>query len=198
VSRKTVLNIPTWSLIVIVFALGAVVIGGCGDKSAEDETAAEQNAPEAQAAPAAAVAGGKGSPAPDFTLKKLSGGELQLSSLRGKAVILDFWDTWCPPCKKALPHLQELSETYSDDLVVVGVAMGREGEDKVRSFTKAKGLTFEMVLFNNDMNLIKNYGGFQSIPTTFLIDEDGVVREKWVGAFSKAEYERALKEVLGG
>ncbi len=59
-----------------------------------------------------------------------------MSSLRGKAVIVDFWDTWCPPCIKALPHLQELSVTYGDDLVVVAVALGREGEDKVRAFTR--------------------------------------------------------------
>jgi peroxiredoxin len=176
-------------------ALGLLAVAGCGGNSESDESANANNSEQVQAAAPAVF--GKGSPAPDFTLKNINGGELQLSSLRGKAVILDFWDTWCPPCIKALPHLQELSETYSDDLVVVGVAMGREGEGKVRSFTKAKGLTFEMVMFNNDMNLIKNFGGIQSIPTTFLIDEKGVVREKWVGAFSKEEYERALKEVLG-
>ena len=188
--RKTVLFTA-----LMVMALGLLGVVGCGGDSENSASATANTAAQGQAAVPAVF--GKGSPAPDFTLKRIDGGELQLSSLRGKAVILDFWDTWCPPCKKALPHLQALSESYSDDLVVVGVAMGREGEGKVRSYTKANGLTFEMVLFNNDMNLIKNFGGIQSIPTTFLIDEEGIVREKWVGAFSKAEYERALKEVLG-
>ncbi len=188
--RKTVLFAT-----MMVLALSLWAMTGCGDDSESSGADGTNTAEQAQASDPASF--GKGSPAPDFTLKKIHGGELQLSSLRGKAVILDFWDTWCPPCRKALPHLQELSETYSGDLVVVGVAMGREGEAKVRSYTKAHGLTFEMVLFNNDMNLIKNYGGIQSIPTTFLIDEKGVVREKWVGAFGKAEYERAVKAVLG-
>jgi len=179
----------------MVLALGILALAGCGGDSENSGADSADAANQAQAAVPAVF--GKGSPAPDFTLNKINGGELQLSSLRGKAVILDFWDTWCPPCRKALPHLQELSETYSDDLVVVGVAMGREGLGKVRSFTQAQGLTFEMVLFNNDMNLIKDFGGIQSIPTTFLIDQDGVVREKWVGAFDKAEYERAVKAVIG-
>ncbi|MCK9995326.1 MAG: TlpA family protein disulfide reductase [Candidatus Krumholzibacteria bacterium] len=179
----------------MILALGMFAISGCGDNSDNDESASGNSGSEAQAA--APVAAGKGSPAPDFTLKKVGGGELQLSSLRGKAVIVDFWDTWCPPCRKAMPHLQELSETYSGDLVVVGVALGREGEAKVKAFAKERGLTFDMVLFNNDQKLIADFGGIESIPTTFLIDGDGIIRETWVGAYGLAEYERAVKAVLG-
>ena len=179
----------------MILALGMLTISGCGSDSENGESGSGNTDSQAQAtAPAAA---GKGSPAPDFTLKKIDGGELQLSSLRGKAVIVDFWDTWCPPCRKAMPHLQELSVTYSDDLVIVGVALGREGEAKVRSFVQNHGITFEMVMFNNDQKLIDSFGGIQSIPTTFLIDSDGIIREKWVGGLSKAEYERGIKAVLG-
>ena len=205
----------TLFILLVVSAVVTLAVGGCGSDSEESanaqEVAAQTPAADPARTPAASPAeaagktaaavtgkpGGKGSPAPDFTLKNLDGSNLQLSSLRGKAVIVDFWDTWCPPCRKAMPHLQELSVEYSDELVVVGVALGREGEDKVRKFTQDRGLTFEMVMFNNDPQLIKNFGGIPSIPTTFLIDGDGVIREKWVGGFGKAEYERALKAVLG-
>ena len=95
------------------------------------------------------------------------------------------------------PHLQELSVEYPDDLVVVGVALGREGKGKVQAFTDKNGLTFEVVMFNNSPQLLADFGGIQSIPTTFLIDKDGIIREKWQGGFGKAEYERALKQVLG-
>ena len=149
------------------------------------------------AAQPAAAPGTKGSPAPDFTLKRLDGSDLQLSSLRGKAVIIDFWDTWCPPCKAAMPHFQALSEQYADEVVVVGVALGREGEAKVRKFAADYGITFEMVMFNNDPDLIQAFGGIQSIPTTFLVDADGVIREKWIGGHGKAVYEQGIKNLLG-
>ncbi len=179
----------------MILALGVFAVSGCGDNSDNGDTGSDNTATETQAA--APVAAGKGSPAPDFTLKKIDGGELTLSSLRGKAVIVDFWDTWCPPCRKAMPHLQALSETYSDDLVVVGVALGRKGEEAVRSYTKEHRITFEMVMFNNDQKLIDNFGGIQSIPTTFLIDADGIIQEKWVGGYDKATYEKAIKVVIG-
>ena len=194
-SRKTVLKIPVLALAVVILAFGALVLSGCGSEAEQAEVAADNTAAEAQVSPP--VGAGKGSMAPDFTLQKINGGDLQLSSLRGKVVIVDFWDTWCPPCRKALPHLQELSETYSDDLVVVGVALGREGVDKVRSYTKANGLTFEMVLLNNNAKLVNDFGGIPSIPTTFLIDGDGIIQEKWVGGFGKATYENAVKTLLG-
>jgi peroxiredoxin len=185
VSRKTVLYTS-----MLILILGACSLSGCGK---DDGTDANN---QAQAA-AASAKFGKGSPAPDFTLKRLDGGDLQLSSLRGKAVIVDFWDTWCPPCRKAMPHLQELSVEYADDLVVVGVALGREGEAKVRKFIQDYGLTFEMVMLGNDRKLISDFGGIQSIPTTFLIDEKGVIQDIWVGGFGKAVYEKAVQTVIG-
>ena len=172
-------------------ALALLAVSGCGSDTDGDAQVAQTRAAPTH------TPGTKGSPAPDFSLKRLDGGELQLSSLRGKAVIIDFWDTWCPPCRASMPHFQALSQEYADDLVVVGVALGREGEAKVRKFTEDYGLTFEMVMFNNDPELIRGFGGIQSIPTTFLLDGEGVIREVWVGGHGKAEYERGIKGVLG-
>ena len=181
----------------IILALAGVLalaaVSGCGSDTDGSAETTERSA----AAVAAAAPGTRGSVAPDFTLKRLDGSDLQLSSLRGKPVIIDFWDTWCPPCKAAMPHFQALSQEYAGDLVVVGVALGREGEAKVRKFAEDYGITFEMVMFNNDPELIRSFGGIQSIPTTFLVDGEGVIREVWVGGHPKAEYDRGIKAVLG-
>jgi len=167
--------------------LSALALAGCG--SADDKGAQ---------ADASQVGGEVGNLAPDFTLPRVNGGEpLTLSSLKGKTVLVDFWDTWCPPCREALPHLQELSLTYSEDLVVVGLALGQEGAVKVKDFTNKHGLTFEMVIWDDDQELIKSFGGIEAIPTTFLIDADGVIQKKWEGATTKAGYEAAIKKVIG-
>ena len=167
--------------ILIVLLTAAAGCGGGDDAGGETAT------------PVAA----KGAPAPDFTLERIDGGSLQLSDLRGRAVIVDFWDTWCPPCRRALPHLQELHDEYGDRLTVVGVAFGRDGRDAVAEFLAKNNLTFPCVLMDEDYATAQQWGGLQSIPTTFLIDADGVVREKWVGGYAKADYQAAVERVLG-
>ncbi len=184
--RMKVLTLTTVLILLLALSFGA----GCGS-DAEYKSESES---QAQVAVAAGGATGStpGAVAPDFTLKNLAGGDLTLSDLRGKAVIVDFWDTWCPPCRRALPHLEELSETYEENLVVVGVAFGREGEEKVKAYIKENNLTFEMVLFDESSTIVQDFGGIQSIPTTFLIDANGIIVEKWVGGLDKETYEKAV------
>ncbi len=172
------------ALLVILLVAGA----GCGSRDKGGSAAGG----------AATTVAAKGAPAPDFTLAKVGGGTVHLADLRGRAVIVDFWDTWCPPCRKALPHLQELDDEYGDRLAVVGVAFGRDGKDAVAKFLADHNLTFSCALMDPDYATAKAYGGLQSIPTTFLIDPDGVVRDIWVGGYDKATYEAAVKQVLEG
>jgi peroxiredoxin len=179
----------------LILILALTLIAGCGSDT--ENTAETETNGQATDSPAVAVGSTPGAQAPDFTLKNLAGGNLTLSDLRGKAVIVDFWDTWCPPCRKALPHLEELSQTYGDDLVVVGVAFGREGEAKVNAYIQEHNLTFEMVLFEETSTILSDFGGIQSIPTTFLIDANGVIVEKWVGGLDKATYEKAVVATIG-
>jgi len=181
-SRNTPRLIP---LLLMALLLAA----GCGDSAQDDGQA------EGQSATMTAPAGAKvGAEVPDFRLARLDGSTLQLSDLRGKAVLLDFWDTWCPPCRAAMPHLQEISESYDGDLVVVGIAFGRQGKEAVEKFVADHGLTFEFVLA--DQKVVTDFGGLQSIPTTFLVDRRGEVTHKWVGGQSKQAYESAVKSVL--
>jgi len=186
----------------LMLALMLGVVGGCGaddnatmtTDSALAETGATSAAAEGRAAngKVARVGSNIGDIAPDFTLKRLSGKNLSLSEFRGKTVLVDFWDTWCPPCRRAMPHLQELSEIYENDLVVIGVAFGREGQAKVETYVSKNNLTFEMVIFNESSPILSDFGGIQSLPTTFLIDADGVIRNRWVGAADKKTYEKAV------
>jgi len=172
------------ALLLILF-VGAA---GCGSRDGGTTAAAG----------AAGAVAAKGAPAPDFTLQKVGGGTIHLADLRGHAVIVDFWDTWCPPCRKALPDLQALDDEFGDRLTVVGVAFGRDGKDAVAKFLADRNLTFPCALMDPDYATARAYGGLQSIPTTFLIDPEGVVRDIWVGGYDKAVYETAVKQVLVG
>lgn len=176
------------SLLLSLVVLGALV-SACGGN--ESETTAQQGQPAALQAPAGAVVGAT---VPDFALQRLDGSTLTLSELRGKAVMIDFWDTWCPPCRAAMPHLQEISEAYKGDLVIVGVAFGRQGKDAVAKFVQENGLTFEFVLANQ--KVLTDFGGLPSIPTTFLVDRDGKVVKKWVGGQDKEIYEAAVRSAV--
>ena len=156
------------SLGLLTLALAILVLTGCNGADRSDQPATDETA--AAAAPAVF---GKGSPAPEFRLEKVDGGHLAYADLRGKVVLVDFWDTWCPPCRAALPHLQELSEQYAGRVEVVGIALGRDGKAKVAAFIQQQGLTFPMVLADSEYEIVKAFGGVSSIPTSFLINADG-------------------------
>jgi thiol-disulfide isomerase/thioredoxin len=145
---------------------------------------------------AAAVGGREGVQVADFQLTTLDGQKLTPASLRGKVVIVDFWDTWCGPCLRALPHLKELSQSHPNDVVVVAVALGQEGETKVREAVSRLGLFFPVALFDAQADLTPAFGNIEQLPTTFLVGPDGVIRRRWVGAQSLQTYESAVKSLL--
>jgi len=135
-------------------------------------------------------------PATDFTLKKLDGGTVTLSALRGKVVVLDFWATWCGPCQASFPFLQKVYEKYKDNPDVVILAMdtwervkadAREGV--VRKFIENHGYTFPVVFDDNE---VEKYG-VEGIPTKFLIDKKGMIQFKDVGFYTGEEMVDALE-----
>ncbi len=148
----------------------AFVIASCGGKK---ETQA--SVPGGGGA-AAAVAADK----PDFDLKDLDGNAVRLSALRGNVVIVDFWATWCGPCRMALPHLQEINDTYgAKGVKIVAIAMDDQGASVVRPFVEKNNLRFTVAL--PDGKVADTFGPIRGYPTTIVIAPDGTVYKRYLG-----------------
>ncbi len=133
--------------------------------------------------------------APDFTLKDANGKPVKLSDYRGKAIILDFWATWCGPCKVEIPWFIEFQRKYKDKgLVVLGVASGDEEWGVVKPFVDKMKINYPVVQ-GNDMTA-DLYGGIEALPTTFIIDRDGRIAKIHIGLAAKEDFENAIEKVL--
>ena len=133
--------------------------------------------------------------APDFTLPGIDGSEIALSDFRGKVVILDFWATWCPPCRAEIPHFIELYDTHKDKgLEIIGVSLDWNAERIVGAFAEENSINYTLLVGDNDVTDL--YGGVMSIPTTLVIDRKGRIRERFVGYRDKEVFEKAIKELL--
>lgn len=178
--------------IVLLGSALALAFAGC---NRERESTAER--PAATAGTPATTGGDHGLPvAPDFDLLDLEGNHVHLSDFRGKVVVLDFWATWCPPCRMAMPHLQELSDEYADQgIVVVAVSVDQGGVKVVKPFIEQHGYTFTVVLADGKVH--RAYGGVSSIPTTFFITPDGHIAGKFVGYRELDEYVKMAMKAKG-
>ena len=137
----------------------------------------------------------KSAPAPDFTLQSLDGKNVRLSDLRGKAVLLNFWATWCGPCKIETPWLVEMQDKYgAQGLQVVGVAMDDSGKDEIAKFAKDMGMNYPVLLGKEAVG--DDYGGVPALPESFFISRDGKIVDKIIGLRGKAEIEDSIKKAL--
>jgi peroxiredoxin len=137
----------------------------------------------------------KSEPAPDFTLQSLDGKSVRLSDLRGKAVLLNFWATWCSPCKIEMPWFIELQKQYgSQGLQVVGIAMDDSGKEDIAKFANDMGVNYPVLLGKEAVG--EAYGGVPALPETFFIGRDGKIVDKIIGLKGKAEIEDAIKKAL--
>jgi len=164
---------------------------GCGERAPSDGDVVKQ-----EGTPESAAKQEKWGNAADFTLPRLGGGYFTLSSLKGKVIILDFWATSCPPCRKEIPGFVELHETYKDEgLEIVGVCLESES-NKVKAFAEDLGISYVLVFANRGVS--QEYGGIRYIPTTFIIDRRGDVAKKHIGYVSKEVFEDEIKKLLSG
>ena len=146
------------------------------------------------ALPGIAPAPAKGRPAPDFSLPLLDGSQLRLSDLRGKAVILNFWATWCPPCRTEMPDLEAVwRERGKDGLVIVGVDLG-ESPSSVQSFVTRVGVTYPIAL-DIDQRVGVLYAT-NSLPTTYFIDASGTIQDRYTGGMNKRVMTSKLAPLL--
>ncbi len=133
--------------------------------------------------------------APDFSLKTLDGKTLTLSDLRGKAVVLNFWATWCPPCKVELPWFVDLQKQYGPQgLQVVGISEDEGGKDKVAQFVKEMGVNYTIAVDDNSVS--EKYGDVEDLPTTFYIDRNGKIIQFAMGLVDRDEIEQKMKAAL--
>ncbi len=130
-----------------------------------------------------------GSAAPDFKLTRLEGADLSLGSFKGKPVMINFWATWCPPCKEEMPLLERYSKKYAEKLVLLGIN-SEENADVVKPFISTMGISFPILL---DLNgTVTNRYFVQDFPYTFFIDENGVLRAQHIGLLTEEQLVKYL------
>ena len=137
----------------------------------------------------------KGQPAPDFSLKTLDGAQVKLSELKGNVVVVDFWATWCPPCRASLPHIQRLAndKALAEKGLKVLVVNDKEGTDKIVPFMKQNHYTFTVPM-DRDGNTLRAYR-VSGIPTTMVIGRDGIVKAAFVG-YNPSDGGRAVDQAV--
>lgn len=175
-----------WNPIVGI-ALSACVLA-CGSEPSPDRSnQAEQNATEEQSGDVSRRL------APDFSLRDVNGVEYSLRDYRGKVVFVNFWATWCGPCRREIPDLIELQEEHEGDLVILGVSLDREGAAKVKPFVEMMEIPYPILVDGDEV--AGRFGPFNSIPMTFVVDRDGRIAEQLVGLQSKQVLNGIIEEL---
>ena len=190
-------------LILVFLLVSGLAAAGCSSTPAPAPKPLPAPAPTPAPTPAPEPVPGPatgfniGNLAPDFELQRLDGQVVILSGLRGSPVMLNFWATWCGPCRVEMPFIQEVFKDKAwaeQGLVIITVNVG-EASSQVEKFMEHYGLTFH-VLLNKDAGVAKNYN-VRGIPTTFFIDKNGIIKDVKIGAFlSRAELDERLDNLI--
>jgi peroxiredoxin len=134
-------------------------------------------------------------PAPAWKLKDPDGNVVSSDQFKGKVVVLDFWATWCPPCKAEIPGYIKLQKKYeADGLVIIGVSVDQGGPGVVKKFVKDYGVNYTVVMADDAIQ--SAYEATEAIPTTYIIDREGKIRNRKVGRVPTDEYEQQILAVL--
>lgn len=172
--------------------IAALAVAGCGKPTVAEATAKPAPTPAASG-PRAALP--KLGAAPAWKLQDLNGAPIGAEQLKGKVVVIDFWATWCPPCRAEIPGYVELQKKYGPQgLVIVGVSLDQAGPDVVKPFATKMAINYPLAM--GDEEIQKAFGGIEALPTTFLIDRDGQIRDRKIGAEETEVYEKKIVAVL--
>lgn len=132
----------------------------------------------------------------DFTLKDMNGVDVKLASFKGKVILLNFWATWCGPCKVEIPDLVSLQEQYRDDLVVLGVLVQDDMNAAIPSFASQYKINYPILDGNNREDVESAYGPFWGIPSSVIVGPDGRIAQKHSGIRSREQFEREIATLL--
>lgn len=170
----------------LCLSFGVLALAGCNQRSASTSTPVE----------ASIAAGEIGSRLPDFSMKDLQGKQISSEELHGKVVLIDFWATWCEPCKKEMPGYQQLLDRYRQQgFEVIGFKFDtmKDTEDPIR-FARRFGVRYPLAVATEAVR--QKFGGIEGLPTTMVYDRQGILREKIIGFEYTDVVERTLKPLL--
>ncbi len=161
--------------LVLLFGAAALLFSGCGEPPRIAEV---------------------GDPAPDFTLEDLSGRTWTLSELKGKVVFINFWATWCPPCREEMPSMQRLADMMPEDSFVMLALLNRDAPSMGANFVRKLGVT--MPILNDQGNQAGRLYGITGLPETFIVDKQGILREKYIGPaqWDSPVYQQLMKKYI--
>jgi len=172
---------PTRTLAVAIL-VAALLAGSCSKLERQARRAAPKTESNRKAAPA-------------FTLKDADGKTVSLEDYKGKVVLLNFWATWCGPCKIEIPWFVDFEQKYKDKgFSVIGVSMDEDGWNVVKPFLAEEKVNYRILLGNDSVGTL--YGGVDSLPTTFVIDRDGRIAATHIGLVSKSDYQDEIVPLL--
>jgi cytochrome c biogenesis protein CcmG/thiol:disulfide interchange protein DsbE len=134
-------------------------------------------------------------PAPDFKLTGLDGKPVTLAGSHGKVILLNFWATWCGPCRAEIPDLVELQNKYKDRLQILGLVVDDDDQDAIKNFVSEFGINYPVAIASNDIRF--QYGGIAALPTSFVLDAEGRIVQKHEGLRDPILYETEIRSLLG-
>ena len=188
VSRSTLLSLLAG--FAIVATAGALFISASSEPAAPPSSA---SSPASDRAASSALAADE--PAPDFELDRMNGDTFHLGAHRGEVVVVNFWATWCPPCREEIPGFVELQKEYEDDgLTIVGVSMDDGGFSTVRPFADEMDINYPLVM--DDGNVGRAYGPVRALPSTFVVGPDGMIQHVRSGYLPEAQLRAWIKPLL--
>jgi peroxiredoxin len=131
-----------------------------------------------------------------FTVKDMNGADVRLADYKGKVILINFWATWCPPCKAEIPGFIELYDRYKDKgLVILGVS-GDDDAATLRSFASAMKINYPMLVGRDQEQLLDAYGPLYGYPTSYIVGRDGAICGRHIGPATKEQFEREIKALL--
>lgn len=176
------------AIVIVTLVVAVMIYAGVRSSRGPRQTAVIGNPEPLQANDA------KGKQAPDFTLQDLDGKPVKLSDFRGKAVLLNFWATFCGPCKVEMPWLVELQKQYGPQgLQIVGVALDDSGKDAIQKYAKEMGVNYTIL---QGQDSVGDAYGAVGLPATFYIDRNGKIVDSALGLVSRSEIEDNIKKAL--